>query len=371
MRHPLYALCPYFAMFPESFVKRHLLAHTAAGDRVFDPFSGRGTTVLQSLLMGRQAAGTDINPVAYTVSAAKAETPRLSNVLSELHRLEAAYLSIDRPELSEEKHHLPAFFGRAFYRTTLHELLFLRKALNWRRGRLHRFIAALLLGILHGEMDRSRRYLSNQLPRTISPKPDYSLSYWRKRGLWPKKKNAFQRLQDEARSRLSLGSPANLGSVKLADARQASSQFPDLAGAVSCFVTSPPYFDVTDYGEDQWLRLWFLGGSPKPTYGAVSKDDRHGRKEPYWRFLSEAWAGIADLAGPEAVLVCRLGGKSMTEPELTQGITQSLRAVFPHARMLSEPKRTALRHPQTRTFRPGAAGCRFEVDYVFGLGTPA
>lgn len=40
------------------------------------------------------------------------------------------------------------------------------------------------------------------------------------------------------------------------------------AGSVRCVITSPPYLDVTNFEEDQWLRLWFQGGPPKPTWGA-------------------------------------------------------------------------------------------------------
>ena len=39
MRHPLHSICPYFAMFPEYFVERHVLAHTKPGEVVFDPFA--------------------------------------------------------------------------------------------------------------------------------------------------------------------------------------------------------------------------------------------------------------------------------------------------------------------------------------------
>ena len=31
--------------------------------------------------------------------------------------------------------------------------------------------------------------------------------------------------------------------------------------ADQCAITSPPYLNVTSFEEDQWLRLWFLGGS--------------------------------------------------------------------------------------------------------------
>ncbi len=51
MRHRFHSICPYFAMFPETFVEKHLAA-TPFGGIVFDPFCRRGTTVLESLIPG-------------------------------------------------------------------------------------------------------------------------------------------------------------------------------------------------------------------------------------------------------------------------------------------------------------------------------
>ena len=59
MRHRFHSTCPYFAMFPETFVEKHLAATTFAGV-VFDPFCGRGTTVFESLVRDRAAAGCDV-----------------------------------------------------------------------------------------------------------------------------------------------------------------------------------------------------------------------------------------------------------------------------------------------------------------------
>ncbi|MCU0917855.1 MAG: site-specific DNA-methyltransferase, partial [Planctomycetes bacterium] len=79
-RLPLHAICPYFAMFPESFVREHVKQYSDESDWILDPFCGRGTTVLESLLLGRNAIGSDINPVAYCVSHAKADHPDVKEV---------------------------------------------------------------------------------------------------------------------------------------------------------------------------------------------------------------------------------------------------------------------------------------------------
>src|SRR5688572_29646731 len=88
MRHPLHSLCPYFAMFPEQFVAKQLFAYSKRGDVVFDPFCGRGTTIFESLLNGREAAGVDINPVAACIASAKADPPIMRSVIDRLLELE-------------------------------------------------------------------------------------------------------------------------------------------------------------------------------------------------------------------------------------------------------------------------------------------
>ncbi len=363
MRHPLHSICPYFAMFPETFVQSHVDNFTRPGDLVFDPFSGRGTTVFQSNLMGRQAIGMDTNPVAFCVSSAKADPPSLKSVLSALKRFEKSFEASDADALREKRMRLHAFFRRAFHHFTLDQLLFLRRRLDWQGNRVHRFIAALVLGSLHGEMDRSSAYFSNQMPRTISTKPVYSLEYWRRHGLWPKKRHVFEMLRDKARFRLQLETPDVAGRVLLGDVRSASSRFRTIRRMVRLVVTSPPYFDVTRSEEDQWLRLWFLGGSPRPTYGRVSPDDRHSNIDSYWRFLGEAWEGIEPMMGPGSVIVCRMGGRGLTPAVMTEPFLDSMRVAFPKARIIGEPQISRSRN-RTISFRPGTAGGRVESDYI-------
>ena len=54
MRHRFHSICPYFAMFPESFAEYWIAALTKPSDLVLDPFSGRGTTATCALLMDRR-----------------------------------------------------------------------------------------------------------------------------------------------------------------------------------------------------------------------------------------------------------------------------------------------------------------------------
>lgn len=368
MRLALHAICPYFAMFPESFVREQVEAHSSPGDWVFDPFCGRGTTVLESLLCGRKAVGSDINPVAVCVSRAKADRPDLTSVSERLAALETGFVRRRSSALETERQALPPFFRRAFHHATLRELLFLRSELDWRADATDGFIAALVVGSLHGEMDRSSAYFSNQMPRTICLKPDYSLRYWRMHGLFPRRRRVFEMLRQKAELRLKdLPEDCGTGVVKESDARRAVSAFTWLKGKVNLVVTSPPYLNVTRYEEDQWLRLWFLGGESRPTYGQVSRDDRHEGIDDYWRFLMESWRGLAPLLSGGARLVIRLGAIGMSQNDLTAGLAATIKEIWPAARPLMSPKRSCIVGRQAANFMPSSKGCLFEMDYVFGL----
>lgn len=365
-KHRLHALCPYFAMFPETFARENILEYTRPGELVMDPFSGRGTTLLEALLNNRDAIACDVNPVAYCVSAAKAATPSLSQVVRELNRLQTDFVYCSQ-RIEHEIRKLPGFFAHAFHPDPLRALLFLRSALQWKRLPTHRFIAALVLGHLHGESDRSRNYLSNQMPHTISTKPDYSVRYWRKNKLKAPYRDVFKLLVDRARYRLADGAPSRRGKMAMCDARRVSDNFAASRGKVAAVITSPPYLDVTNFEEDQWLRLWFLGGPPQPSYGRVSHDDRHRSHARYWSFLTEVWKGIRPVLKRSAILVCRIGARRMDSDEIEDRLYGSVLEVWPRAELLSHPMVTSIKNRQSQILHPDSSGCREEIDMVFEL----
>ncbi len=361
--HPLQSICPYFAMFPPEFVAEHVEAHTSPGELVFDPFCGRGTALFESLLRGRRAIGVDINPVAACITGAKVDPPTLASAHRRLRQLEAAFDPAIVGDLPES-----AFFKACFHGHTLKQIVYLRGNLDWKGSRVDRFIAAVLLGCLHGESHKSQNCLSNRMPRTISTKPEYSLKWWAARELLPPERDAFAVLRRMSAFRLASEGPLLRGKVRMRDARQAGSAYPGMAGQVKLFLTSPPYLDTTNYREDQWLRLWFLGGPMLPN-SKRDTDDRHSAPEAYWKFLTESWRGCASLAQSGATLTVRMGGKAMSKMELFVGLQGSLERGFYGFKVtaLHEGVSTEIRHRQTNVFRPGTDPNRFEHDFVFTL----
>lgn len=360
-RHRFHSICPYFAMFPESFVRRNVLAWSKRGDIILDPFSGRGTTVFESLLNGRRALGCDINPVAFCLSRAKADPPTLREVTDRLTDLEAnsARFRSKAPETKDE------FFTLCFHATTLRQLLFLKENLDWRKNRADCFIAALTLGCLHGESHKTEACLSNRMPRTISTKPSYSVRWWRERGCTPPQRDAFLVLRTGANYRFESPMPPLKGRVVEGDARRAGILLRAYKERVKLVVTSPPYLDITDYHEDQWLRLWFLGGPSKPISGQ-GKDDRHRRVEAYWQFLREAWKGVAPLLHESAQVVVRIGGTRLAEHQLSSGLLASLNSTGLTFKLV-EARQTDIKNGQRRIFQPVPAAASVEHDFRFQM----
>ena len=52
----------------------------AVGDLVYDPFMGRGTTVIEAALAGRTPAGCDINPLSAILAQPRLAPPTEDDV---------------------------------------------------------------------------------------------------------------------------------------------------------------------------------------------------------------------------------------------------------------------------------------------------
>ncbi len=350
-------------MFPESFAEKWIDQLTKPNDVVLDPFSGRGTTAFQALLMGRRAVASDINDVAYCLTKAKTSAPILSSLRRRITQLESNF---DGRQWQHVTSKSDVFFKTAYENRTLQQLLYLRQELQWRRSRVDTMLAALVLGSLHGESDKSSAYLSNQMPRTISTKPKYSVRFWRDRQLHPPSRDVFELLRSRACFRYESEPPKGRAFVFHTDMRLLPRLRRKLPRQISCAITSPPYFDVTNFEEDQWLRLWFLGGPPYPTTRRLAADDRHGTPDKYWSFIADMWRTLGALISKHGNVVIRLGTHRMSPDRLEKALTAT--AVF-SGRKVERVSWTVseIKNRQTGSFRPGSKGISVEIDchYAF------
>ena len=269
---------------------------------VYDPFCGRGTTIYAARKLGLRVYGLDTSPIAAAIAQAKLASAEFENVIALAEKL-VAKAPNDVPS--------SRFFKRAFSQRTLLQVCSLREGLL-REKRLtseSAILRAAALGCLHGPLPKGTgkpSYFSNQMPRTFSSKPDYSLKYWIAHNMFPPELSVVDVLRKKLKriSDLQSESPSSFQNVKCLDARKATS-FSRIRGPIVA-VTSPPYYGMRTYVQDQWLRMWFLGGEEVINYESLNQICHSGH-ERFITDLAKVWGNIGKRAQDEAHLYVRFG----------------------------------------------------------------
>jgi len=294
----LNTICPYFTMFPLDFPFSQLI-HAKAGDWVLDPFCGRGTTSFAARLLSLPSYGIDTSPIAYAISSAKFVNSRPTDIINLCKKI------LDK-DARPKKIPKGRFWDLCYHSSTLRQICLLREALLQDCSSDEAIaLRALILGILHGPiMKTTTSYLSNQMPRTYSTKPDYSVHYWEKRGLLPNKIDMLEIVTKRANYTFKKIPKLTDGGTSLSDARKKLEFSPQ--NGFNWIITSPPYFGMETYVQDQWLRKWFLGG---PEYVDYSKTDqlKHSNEQIFIQELAAVWKNITHFCAPNAKMVIRFG----------------------------------------------------------------
>jgi hypothetical protein len=93
--------------------------------------------------------------------------------------------------------------------------------------------------------------------------------------------------------------------------------------------TSPPYFGVTNYHYDQWIRLWMLGYPPAPNSSLGKHRERFQAEDEYKNLLETTFHKVSYLTGKESVIYVRTDSRKFTL-DTTRNI---LKQVFPDKKM--------------------------------------
>jgi hypothetical protein len=238
---------------PRFFIDRF----TAPGDVVYDPFMGRGTTVIEAALAGRTPAGCDINPLSAMLAQPRLSPPTADEVARRLAALDLSF-GFSYPKELE-----------AFYHPdTLREICALREYLlaRDRNGSLDgadRWIRMVAVNRLTGH---SPGFFSvYTLPPNQATSVDAQIKINARRKQVPPRRDVralilaktHSLLTDcDAATRATLLRSANRAALLTRPAHST----PQLkANSVSLAVTSPPFLDVVNYAGDNWLRGWFCG----------------------------------------------------------------------------------------------------------------
>jgi hypothetical protein len=348
-------LGPYYAMFPTAFADRVVARYTSVGDTVLDPFAGRGTVVFSAAAQERVGIGIELNPVGWVYAQTKLRPASATAVNARLFEL-----SRKAPHYREAARRLPPFFSWCYSSEVLLFLLAAR-ALDWRAKVVDRTVMALLLVYLHGKRGGA---LSNQMRQAKSMSPDYAVRWWKKREMSPPELDPVEFMLKRVAWRYAKGhidrsaSQAYLGdSTRTLPALCEPMRRGKVAKARLLF-TSPPYFNVTNYHYDQWLRLWLLGGPSNARRAGGKYRAKFESQTAYADLLGKVFRRSAPLLHKRATVYVRTDRRQFTY-ETTKKV---LCEIFPQ-RTLKEIPRPFERPTQTHLFgdKTSKAG---EVDFV-------
>ena len=237
---------------------RFFIEHlTVSGERVYDPFSGRGTTALEAALLGRIPVANDINPLSAMMAAPRLQPPTAEEVKQRLTEIDLSKPIKEEIDLS------------MFYHTdTFRELLNLRaylitKANSNSLNNIDQWIRMVATNRLTGH---STNFFSGYtFPPNQAVSADRQRIINRKREQIPPYKNVKEIIIKKSKDLLK-GVTESERKTLLAVA--AKSQFVTGAAdttaaieseSVALTVTSPPFLDIVQYADDNWLRCWFNG----------------------------------------------------------------------------------------------------------------
>ncbi len=108
----------YLFRYPAKFhppVARALIErYSKPGELVLDPFCGSGTLMVEAVTLGRNAVGSDIDPIAVFISGVKTQRIRLSALhtsaeillghIDKLRRADSEYLDRQFHDLTEKEY---------------------------------------------------------------------------------------------------------------------------------------------------------------------------------------------------------------------------------------------------------------------------
>ncbi len=239
------------AMFPPVLPRVFIEWLSQPGDVVYDPFSGRGTTLLESLLTDRVALGSDANPLAWILSSAKASPPTKRAVNK---RLAALHASAHEADLDE----VPAEIRMLFNPPTLRQLVWLRGELCTKSS-VDQFLLAVLMGGLHANADSDGipRGLTVAMPNTFAMAPGYVRKYILEHRLRPPTADVLPFLAERVNRFRLPRSRSRLNRAWIQDIRRPIA-WPHGAPKAKLIFTSPPYLGVMRYAKLNWIRHWLI-----------------------------------------------------------------------------------------------------------------
>ncbi|HBW48006.1 TPA: DNA modification methylase [bacterium] len=247
----------YRACFKPQLPRFFITRLTREGDTVYDPFIGRGTTLLESALLGRIPFGCDVNPISTILVRPRLFPPAIVEIED---RIKTIGLNSDC-EFPEE---LLVFYHSETLKAVVNlKNYILDKESEGKLDPIDSWIRMVATNRLTGHSNGFFSVYTLPPNQAVSMKSQQRINT--KRGLTPPLRDVKKIILKKSRNllkdltefdRIELERVGKL--AKLETASCDKTEFIE-DETVSLVVTSPPFLNEVNYKTDNWLRCWFNG----------------------------------------------------------------------------------------------------------------
>ena len=218
---------------------------TEKGDTVYDPFAGRGTTLIEAALMGRNIVSNDVNPLSVILTKPRLNIPRIDEIEGRLDEIEFGQSDADID--------LSMFFDKK----TEYEIVSLKNRLldsdidNWIRMVSTNRLTGHSAGFFSGYTLPPNQAASQKSQKLINARLEIVPPYKNTKEIILKKsKSLLRNINSKLRRELKTIN----STFSSLDSRKTSHIQND---SINLTVTSPPFLNIVKYAADNWLRCWF------------------------------------------------------------------------------------------------------------------
>lgn len=247
---------PLLEGYSSRFVKAVLQTYAPKAKKVFDPFSGTGSTPLTVASMGFVGYYCELNPVLQFVTDTKYKVMQLtektrkelSDKMEDIAFTLSFQLGNQNPDQSISETYASTFNGSEFFDSDVYQDILRLRTLsdnllagNPLLGQV--FVVAVLASLVPASLMVRRGDLRYRRPEELSPERVSIRS------------EVSRRLQEMA---LEVGQLYQIKgeAILVAEDAQSLAKLPGLE--IECVITSPPYLNGTNYFRNTKLELWFL-----------------------------------------------------------------------------------------------------------------
>jgi len=245
----------YRACFKAELPRFFISLLTEEGDVVYDPFAGRGTTIIEAALLNRNVIANDVNPLSTLLSKPRLSVPSLADVENRLRMIK--FRNGLKADIDLSMFYQPDTESEI---VSLRNYLIKRKK-NKEEDFVDEWIRMVATNRLTGH---SKNFFSvYTLPPNQAVSQERQKKINKQRKQKPEYKNVKYIILKKTRDLTSgmnkkpINQLKRIGSKALFLNEDARTTSGIKSNSVQLTVTSPPFLDIVNYAEDNWLRCWF------------------------------------------------------------------------------------------------------------------